>query len=314
MTHSHCCSRRHRSLLVFGKVLGNILGIAGCFTFSAFGVARAEPPETAEAEEHEEFETKYIFGFTEGSGVGTRGEWELAPDTIVNSGKRDGQYTDIEEKLKFAYTPSDVVQLEFGPIASAHDIHNVSGLTDINTLTFGGLFGELRYLAVKRGPSPLALTLSLEPEWRAIDMTSGQDAVNYGVAAAINGDVEVLKDRLYLGFNLLYQPERTLAQDGTTDDETTFGGSTAFAYRLLPNVTLGGEAWYLRHYTGLGANTFTGDAVYVGPTAYVQATAKIFFGFAWNAEIAGHGVGEPGTLDLADFSRNRFRIKAGWVF
>jgi hypothetical protein len=38
-----------------------------------------------------EIETKYIFGFTEGSGVGLEGETEFSPDTIVNSGKRDGR-------------------------------------------------------------------------------------------------------------------------------------------------------------------------------------------------------------------------------
>ena len=55
---------------------------------------------------YREIETKYIFGFTEGSGIGLEGEREFSPDTVVSSGKRDGHYTAAETKLKFEYTPN----------------------------------------------------------------------------------------------------------------------------------------------------------------------------------------------------------------
>src|SRR5262249_13708211 len=122
------------------------------------------------------------------------------------------------------------------------------------------------------------------------------------------------KNRAYLGFNLLYEPERTLTREGTTEDESTLGVSTAFAYRVLPQVTLGAESWYLRHYSGLGFNSFTGDAVYVGPNLYVQITPKTFMTFAWNTQVTGHEVGGTGNLNLTDFARNRFKIKASVEF
>src|ERR1700757_5471367 len=67
-----------------------------------------------------EIETKYIFGFTEGSGIGLEGEKEFSPDTVVSSGKRDGHYTASETKLKFEYTPNQFVQFEFGPVVAYH--------------------------------------------------------------------------------------------------------------------------------------------------------------------------------------------------
>jgi hypothetical protein len=278
-----------------------------CAGMSSISAARAD-------DAYREIETKYIFGFTEGSGIGLEGEKEFSPDTIIGSDKRDGRYTAVETKLKFEYTPNQFVQFEFGPIATYHDVQNVTGLANINAGTFGGFFGEFRYLLLERGASsPLSVTLSIEPEWHNIDETTGQGVVNYGLEANINADLEVIKNRAYLGFNLLYEPERTLTQEGSSDEETTLGASAAFAYRVLPNVTIGAETWYLRHYAGLGFDTFTGDTVYVGPNLYIQIAPKIFATFAWNTQVAGHEVG-VGNLDLADFSRNRFKVKASFEF
>jgi hypothetical protein len=303
MGRSHFRSTRFGRSISFGS-----LALAACL------ILLLSPCATRAEEVSQEFETKYIFGFTEGSGVGLEGEKEFLPDTVVNSGKRDGRYTAVETELKVEYTPSQFVQFEFGPIVAYHDVQNITGLASVNSGTFGGFFGEFRYLLLERGTSsPLSITLSVEPEWRNIDEISGQGVVNYGLETAINGDLEVIRNRAYVGFNLLYEPERTLTQEGTTDDESTFGISTAFAYRVVPSVTIGAETWYLRHYDGVGANTFTGDTVYVGPNIYVQVTPKMFVTFAWNAQVAGHEVG-GGTLDLADFARNRFKIRAAVEF
>lgn len=284
------------------------LALATWVGLSCSSLTRAE-------DSYREIETKYIFGFTEGSGIGLEGEREFSPDTIVNSGKRDGRYTAAETDLKFEYTPNQFVQFEFGPIATYHNIQNATGLENVNSGTFGGFFGEFRYLLLDRGASsPLALTLSIEPEWHNIDQTSGQGVVNYGLETALNGDVELLKNRAYAGFNLLYEPERTLTQEGTSEDESTLGASGALAYRIFPNTTIGVETWYLRHYAEIGLNSFTGDAVYVGPNIYVQITPKMFVTFAWNAQVAGHEVAAPGNLDLTDFSRNRFKVKTSIEF
>jgi hypothetical protein len=111
------------------------------------------------------------------------------------------------------------------------------------------------------------------------------------------------------GLNRLYEPERTLTQEGTAEDEATLGISGALAYPIFPNVTIGAETWYLRHYAEIELSSFTGDAV-VAPNIYVRVTSKAFVTFAWNTQITGHEIGATGNPDLTDFYRNRFKIKA----
>jgi hypothetical protein len=264
---------------------------------------------------YREIETKYIFGFTEGSGIGLEGEKEFSPEMVTNFGKRDGRYAVTQTKLEYEFTPNQYVQFELGPIVSSHNILNVTGLDDRNQFAFGGFFGEIRYLMLDRGPtSPLAVTLSVEPEWHRIDETSGARVTNYGLEIKLNADLELVKNRLFLGANLLYEPETTKDDTGIWSNESTFGFSTALAFRILPQVTVGSELWYLRHYEGIGFNTFTGDAVYVGPTIYVQISPKVFMTAAWNTQIAGHEVGDPGRLDLTDFSRQRAKLKVAVEF
>jgi hypothetical protein len=80
-------------------------------------------------------------------------------------------------------------------------------------------------------------------------------------------------------------------------------------------VFVGAEVWYLRHYDGIWFNNFTGDAVFVGPTLYVQLNPKAFFTAAWNTQISGHDVAIPGsTLNLSEFSRQRGKLKLAVEF
>lgn len=93
------------------------------------------------------------------------------------------------------------------------------------------------------------------------------------------------------------------------NNESTFGMSSALAYQILPGIVVGADLWYLQHYAGIGFNTFTGDAVYLGPTFYRHIAPKVLMTAAWEMQIAGHEAGAaPGDLDLTDFSRARARM------
>jgi hypothetical protein len=214
-------------------------------------------------------------------------------------------------------TPNQYIQLEIGVLVASHNIRSVTDLDDRNQVALSGAFGELRYLLLDRGPSsPLAVTLSIEPEWHRIDETGGARVVNYGLETKINADLELLKNRAYLGFNLLYEPEATRNDAGGWDKESKFGVSTALAYRVTPEVTVGAEVWYLRHYEGSFFNAFTGDAVYVGPTLYVRLARKLFMTAAWNVQVAGREFSDSGTLNLnlSEFTRQRAKLKFAYEF
>src|SRR4029077_20285761 len=101
-----------------------VLSAVGCL-FWASGAARAE-----DASSWREIETKYIFGFTTGSGIGLEGEKEFTVVSIGRFGKRDGYYSATETKYEFEFTPSQFIQIEFGALGSTHTISNVTGLDD----------------------------------------------------------------------------------------------------------------------------------------------------------------------------------------
>jgi hypothetical protein len=273
--------------------------------FGWCGAARAE-----DASSWKDIETKYIFGFTIGSGIGLEGEKEFTVDSIGRFGKRDGHYAATETKYEFEFTPTQFIQIEFGALGSTHHIGGVTDLDDRRQVALSGAFAELRYLAIERTSSnPLAVTLAVEPTVRLIDETSGARVRNYEFETTVNADIELLKNRLFAGFNLLYEPEVTWTALGDTQREAKFGGSAALSLRIASNIVVGSEVWYLRHYDSAELTAFTGDAVMLGPTLYIQFTPKMFMTAAWNAQVWGREIGNRVSLNLAEFQRNRAKLK-----
>jgi hypothetical protein len=302
--------------------LGRLLigfGGAAAVLFSVV-TAQAEDSDEKKSESQggfPELDTKYIFGsFTRGSSTGEEGERAFEPDTVANFGKRGGGYAATQTEAEFEYTPNQFVQLEFGPTISYFDIRGVPGLDDRNMGSINGVVATIRSLIIERNPSPFAVTLSIEPEWRSLDETSGVGVSNYELEAKIEADAELIKNRLFLGVNLLYEPETTSvnAMPAVWNTETTIGVSSALAFQVIPNVVVGADLWYLRHYDGLAFNSFTGDAVYLGPTFFWQISPKVLVSASWEAQVGGHEVGIASPFDLTDFSRQRARLLLEFEF
>ena len=292
---------------------GRHLAIALCavaWILCGSGAARAE-----DASSWRDIETKYIFGFTTGSGIGLEGEKEFTVDSLGRFGKRDGHYAASETKFEFEFSPSQFIQIEFGALGSTHNIGGVTDLDDRSQVAFGGAFAEFRYLAIERtSNNPLAVTLAVEPTVRRIDETSGERVRNFEFETVINADLELMRNRLFAGFNLLYEPEVTQTAIGDTQREATFGASAALSLRIASNVVIGGEVWYLRHYDAANLSAFSGDTVLLGPTLYVQFTPKMFMTAAWNTQVWGREIGNPVALNLAEFQRNRAKLKFAYEF
>ena len=270
------------------------------------GAASAKAQESA----FHELETKYIFGsFTVGSSIDEEGEKAFEPETEADFGKRGGRYAATETELEYEFTSTQYLQIELGPTVSYYNIQNVPGLDNRNLAAINGFEAALRPIIIDRGTSSLAVTGSIEPEFHSRDETSGAKVINYGLETRLEADIELIKNRLFFGSNLLYEPETTRADLGAWQKESTWGVSAALAYQIVPKVVIGADLWYLQHYEGLAFNTFTGDAVYLGPTLYWQIASKVLVSAAFEAQIAGHEVGAtPANLDLTDFSRMRARL------
>jgi hypothetical protein len=119
-----------------------------------------------------EAESKYMFGFIDGSDIGNEGEKAFEYEATGSFQKRGGRYTAIEHEFAFEYVPTQNFAFELSAHALTHAISGVDDLDDRNSTQFSGASAKLRYLILGRGPgSPVGLTISAEPEWSRVDGT-----------------------------------------------------------------------------------------------------------------------------------------------
>jgi hypothetical protein len=262
-----------------------------------------------------ELESKYIFGFTEGSDIGFEGERAIVSNSNLFFQRRHGSYNALEEEIEYETNPTPDLQLEPTVHGVYHEVQGVNGFANFTGVNFGGLSTNFRYNVIGRGPgAPIGLTITVEPEWSRVD-DGGKVFTDFQATSKILADTELVPDRLFAAFNAIYHPE--IFRDFGSPNwmrAATVGVTTALAYRIVPNVVLGGELEYFRAHNSLGFDAFAGHALYAGPTLFVQLTNKILLRAAFSTEIAGHAVGEPGPLDLTNFSRNKAILYAEFEF
>jgi hypothetical protein len=260
---------------------------------------------------YHEIETKYIFGFTDGSDTGAEGETALESDTQLALRRRNGFYAAVEHEFEFEGVPSQFFAYELSVHGVAQSIKTVDGFDDRHQMAFGGLSTNLRYSLIARGPgNPIGLTVTAEPEWARIEGDTGQTARTFGSTFKLLADTELIENRLFLAANLIYAPEFQQVSGATSwSRAATIGGTSALAWRVSPQVTIGGEVEYYRAHDTLGFGAFQGHALYAGPTLHVQLTKKIMLAGAFSTQVDGHAIGDPRHLDLADFSRYRARLR-----
>jgi hypothetical protein len=258
-----------------------------------------------------ELETKYIFGFTTGAGIGVPGEQSIEFETTAAFQKRGGHYSAVEQEIEFEGVPTDFFAYELSAHGTYHSIGGTIGLDDVDRTGFSGLSTDLSFAILHRGPeSPIGLTFSAEPEWERIDGDSGQFTRDVSSAFKMIADTELVANRLYGAVNVIYTPEVGKATgDVDWQRSSTFGATGALAYRVAPKVTLGGELEYYRAYDGLLFNTFNGNAFYAGPTLHIQFDGKTMLAAAFSTQVAGQAVGDRNALDLTNFERYHANLK-----
>jgi hypothetical protein len=278
--------------------------------FPAFASAQDPTPDS-----FRELETKYIFGFLFGSDIGPEGERELELTTRIDFQRRTGSYAALEHEAELEYNPTDSFQIELGAFGVYHAISGVEGFSDFHGANFGGIESTFRYVLIARGPgSPIGLQISAQPEWSRVD-SAGKLVTAFEAETRIIADTELVPNRLFAAFNLIYTPEIE-REFGSPDWErfSTLGVLGALTYRITPKVALGAELEYYRAYEGLGFNTLAGNALYVGPTFHMQVTNKFILAAAFSTQIAGHAAGNANFLDLTNFSRNKAFLRAVFEF
>jgi hypothetical protein len=87
---------------------------------------------------YNEIETKYIFGFTDGSDIGIEGEKAVELETNGQFRKRHGRYSAIEQELEFEAVPSQFLAYELSAHGTAHATSGVDGLDDLHRIAPAG--------------------------------------------------------------------------------------------------------------------------------------------------------------------------------
>jgi hypothetical protein len=258
-----------------------------------------------------EAESKYMFGFIDGSDIGNEGEKAIEYETTGSFQKRGGRYAAIEHELAFEHVLTQNFAYELSAHALSHSISGVEGLDDRNSTQFSGASAKLRYLIIGRGPgSPFGLTLSAEPEWSRVDGTDGTAVRAYSSTFKTVADTELITNRLYAALNLIYEPEIAKPADsGMWERSSSVGVGMGLTYRFTPVLAMGVAAEYDRAYEGLTFQTFDGHALFAGPTLQINISRKVLLAAAFMAQVAGHAVDDPRPLDLANFERYRANLK-----
>lgn len=263
----------------------------------------------------ESFDTEHIFGFMIGTDVGNPGEREFQTQTTGRFGKGGGTYRALEHEFEIEVVPLPNFRVEVGGTASLHDITGVPDIDDRRQLNFQGASLDLRYRLLDRERAPFGLTIAAELHGDRIDETSGAKGRMYGTEFTLAIDRELIPNFAIGALNLIYQPEWARFEvTGQSEKSSTIGAAFAGLVRVRPNVLLGGELRYFRQYEGIGLGEFSGQALFVGPTAYFQLSERSRLTLSWSMQAWGRPAGSSANLDLVNFERHQARLVFGVNF
>lgn len=262
-----------------------------------------------------EIDTEHIFGFVEGGDIGERGDLELEKESALRFGKRAGSYAAVSTLFDLKYVPFEHMLVSPGVLMAYHGMSGAPDLADRRQIAFQGLWFEVKYQFIDREKSPFGLTLFAAPRWTRIDEKSGERADQVSAEFTLALDKEIVPAKVFGALNLIYEPEVSRSREtGEREREATLGAGVALSGQIRPGVFLGAEARYLRSHEGLVPNALKGEAFFLGPTFYTKLSANSFMSVAWNAQVSGRAVAEPGALDLTNFERHQVRFRLGIEF
>jgi hypothetical protein len=254
-------------------------------------------------------DTEHLFGFTEGADIGRKGEREAESETIGRFGKAAGSYAAMTQNDEVKWLPTGNLRIGANVVLAYFDISGVPGLPDAQLATFEGLSFEARFMLMDRHYGPLGLTVIAEPRWGRVDATSGDLSTSYGGALTVAADREMIDNILFGALNVLYDHQATrLPIPDTWAHESKFGFSAALSSRVNSALFVGGEVRYFTINDGLGLGSSSGQAVFAGPTFYLQIAKGMALSGAWNMQVAGH-VANGGSLDLTHFERQQAKVR-----
>ncbi|MGQ0681484.1 hypothetical protein [Bradyrhizobium sp.] len=260
-------------------------------------------------------ETEHVYGFMIGTDVGTVGEREFQTKTTGRFARDGGRYRAGSQDFELEFVPVENFRIEIGSTFTAHDIRAVPDMADRRQLTWQGVSVDLRYRLLGRESAPFGLTFGVEGQLNRIDEVSGAAVRNVETEFRLAVERDLIPNHVLATLNLIYQPEWTRnLTTGAAEQESTVGAALGAMFRIRPDILVGGEARYLRKYEGIGLEEFSGQAVFIGPTAFFQLSPRSRLTAAWSMQAWGRPAASRAALDLVNFERHQARLVFGVNF
>jgi hypothetical protein len=279
------------------------------------GAHEAHGHPAGDGHHHHGIDTEHLFGFTTGTDIDPPGAKHFIADLNGRFAKGSGSYAAFSQRFEYAFTPWRDFHVGLSASLAGHAISGVMGLDDRRAATFEGVGVEFRQRLLDRATAPFGLAVIAEPHVARVEEGSGEAADKVAVEFTIAADKELIKDKLFGAINLVYEPEWIrLKATGETERESTVGASFAAMAQIAPSTFLGGELRYLRKYEGARLNTFAGEALFLGPSLFINLGDHLSLIAAWSSLVAGRPAGTSAALDLENFERHRAKLKAVFNF
>ena len=263
----------------------------------------------------DDLDSEHLFGFTQGTDIGAKGDKEVELEGFGGFGKGQGAYSAVAGGVEGKFTIFDNFRISPEIGMAHHNIGGVPGLDDRNGANFEGAAIEMKYRLLDRRHAGVGVTIGVTPGWARVDDASGEPVDSQGLGLLFSTDYELVPAWVLTAFNMTYDLAATRSHvTGGWSHDSLFGLSGAIAAQVVQGVFLGVEARYARAYGGLAFDHFDGHALFVGPSAYAKLPNGAWISVAWNAQVAGRSVEVPAALDLTNFPHHEVSVRFGQPF
>jgi hypothetical protein len=251
-------------------------------------------------------DSEHIFGFTEGSDIGEKGEKEVDHSSYIFAGKQ-GSFVAILNETDFRYGVDNGFRASLNILTDYHGVYDSPGIPDRKAFAFSGLGSEINWALLERDKAPFGLTLSFIPQWRRLDDTAGVRQESFGFPVQLLADVALSPNKWFAAVNVTYAPTFIHnAGTWTTSQPVEISAATSFA--ISPDIFIGGE---IRHLTQNQHGFFTEHGLLVGPSVYLKLAENTNVKLAWSAQIPDE---TTHRLDLVNYQRHQLRLQFAMGF
>lgn len=270
--------------------------------------APAAPPVLSACTESEGIPTD-AFGFTTGSDVAEVGSFGASLTYGGGFGVRDGRQAAHGLQLQGSYGLFPC--FEIGPyLLGGYTDATIAG-TGADNRSFGAGV-EMKYRLLGRDLHGIGLTVVVDPSVNRLDPTGAGNFTTYNTGIRLFADKTLVPGKLYAALNLSHDLTWTGPSPYLRSSTFTIGGS--LAWQMFDGLYLSGEVRHQRRQNELGFGNNAGYATFAGPGIFWQATKQFAISAAYNVQIAGKAKGQPGDLDITNFSQHLVKVKAAYSF